>query len=779
MGATINVNTSRPFTLKDTQLVVNVTATHDASVIDGDDVTPEIGGLFSTVLADGKVGLLANVSYSERHFGEVSTHTDGWLRDSTASKWCENAAAECAGAPHIYRPVTNISELQNNERVRTNAQLVGQLAPNDDVEITLDYVYSKFENTQERFQTGLFGDVSGNTVTGLQLSDTYSVLHAVRSGAAADALVYNNELLLENNSIGLNLKWQVSDSLQLMFDGHSSSAESQPDGQLNDALYMAQGPLGHTIDLTYSSNGLDAIIDDSGSFRGNQQFGGGSPLPGVDGFQDPTGFAPLGTVLRNIAINNEIDEFKFQAYWDLDTTKIVAGISRTDYSVETKAIASGFVFQGLNPCVDCDSYISEPKIIGAPSGFNVYNAINSLPGFVETNFPTSNASILAANPPTFFGAREESTAIYFNLNNEFTLAGLAAGINAGLRYEDTDVEGSAFQTFPVSLSITSNTEGSVNFDTDAEPQFYTVASDYSVFLPSLDFHIEPAEDQVVRLSYGESIARPDLNGLRPTVTVSDYRPGVTTAATGNPDLKPYAAENIDLSYEWYYDEGSYVSAALFYKKINDYISTSQENDSIPDTNGNPLLDPQGRFVPVDPGSPATAVTSEAGDPVAIFEVTRLLNTEQREVNGLEVAVQHLFGNSGFGMQANYTTVSSDAEFNSSSFTVQSPLIGLSDSANLVGFYEANAWSIRLAMNWREKFLYSVNQLRATNEPVFFAEYTQFDLSSSYNINDNLTLSFEVLNITGEDQLQTGRYAEQFLFANDQEPRYALGLRGKF
>ncbi len=45
--------------------------------------------------------------------------------------------------------------------------------------------------------------------------------------------------------------------------------------------------------------------------------------------------------------------------------------------------------------------------------------------------------------------------------------------------------------------------------------------------------------------------------------------------------------------------------------------------------------------------------------------------------------------------------------------------------------------------------------------------------------DNLTLDFEVLNATGEDQLQTGRYGSQFLFENDQDPRYTLGLRARF
>ncbi|MFT6010305.1 MAG: iron complex outermembrane receptor protein, partial [Candidatus Azotimanducaceae bacterium] len=66
-----------------------------------------------------------------------------------------------------------------------------------------------------------------------------------------------------------------------------------------------------------------------------------------------------------------------------------------------------------------------------------------------------------------------------------------------------------------------------------------------------------------------------------------------------------------------------------------------------------------------------------------------------------------------------------------------------------------------------------------NEPVFTEEYLQWDLSSSYDINDNLSVSFEILNIFGEDVVQRGRFDEQFLFENTQDARYTVGLRAMF
>lgn len=780
LGATVNISTARPFDYKGTKIIGSARAIHDSTVEDGSSVTPDFGGLFSTILADGKVGLLANFSVSERDFSESSSHTDGWLRDDIGgneyNEYCR--LRDCAGIPFIYRPVSNIGEIQHNERERINAGFVAQFRPNEDLEVTLDYVLSRFENRQERFQTGLFGVVGANTVSNVVLSENNSLLGVTRSDSAADAIFYQNQLNIENDSFGLNVKWDVNERLSLSLDAHSSQAESQPGDELADVTQIAQGPLGNTFNINYLPNGIDISVDDSGAFRGDQQFGGGAPVPGVTGFQSAAGFSPLGTVLRNIAIDNTVDQVQFEADWTFDSVKLTAGFSQIDYEVETNALLVGFQFQGLGPCPTCPDFISNPISSGAPSGFLTTNEVD-ISGFVENAFPTQNDVFLENTPPTFFGAAEESLAIYFNLNSEFEFAGRPARINAGIRWEDTDVQGSAFQTFPQALQVTSNTEGQVVFDPNSEPEFFVVEENYSVFLPSIDAQVEFVDNHVARFSYGRAIARPDLNGLRPITTVSDFRPGVSSASSGNPGLNPYIADNIDLSYEWYYNDSSFFSAAVFYKQIDDYIITDVESDVILDVNGSPLLTPEGRFVQVPLNTPAVAVTSQVGDPVANFDITRLLNSEEREVTGVEFNLQHVFGETGFGFQANFTLVDSDAEFDPSNLNEQAILIGLSNSANLVGFYETDKYSVRLAANYREEFLFALGQLRATNEPVFTEEYLQWDLSTSYNINDNLSLSFEVLNIFGEDVRQRGRFEEQFLFENTQDPRFTLGVRANF
>ena len=106
---------------------------------------------------------------------------------------------------------------------------------------------------------------------------------------------------------------------------------------------------------------------------------------------------------------------------------------------------------------------------------------------------------------------------------------------------------------------------------------------------------------------------------------------------------------------------------------------------------------------------------------------------------------------------------------------------LSDSANLVVFYEKNRAKVRVAYNWRDKFLLSANQLRQVNEPVFIEEYGQWDTRVSYDFmrENRLTAFVEALNLSGEPLQAHGRFENQFLLYADQEPRFNIGLLSKF
>lgn len=190
----------------------------------------------------------------------------------------------------------------------------------------------------------------------------------------------------------------------------------------------------------------------------------------------------------------------------------------------------------------------------------------------------------------------------------------------------------------------------------------------------------------------------------------------------------------------------------------------------------------------DPGVDATGVDSmgnftgtivgQPGDPVANFRITSPANQRSAELDGWEFNVQHVFADTGFGPAANYTIVDSDLTYDNYVVGGQFALEGLSDSANLVAFYDKGPWQVRAAYNWRDEFL-SGHFDGAGPNPNYTEAYGQLDLSVGYAVNDPFSIQFEGINLTDETQRIHGRHQNQVLFATQTGPRYALGFRYKF
>ena len=179
------------------------------------------------------------------------------------------------------------------------------------------------------------------------------------------------------------------------------------------------------------------------------------------------------------------------------------------------------------------------------------------------------------------------------------------------------------------------------------------------------------------------------------------------------------------------------------------------------------------------GNYTGTIVGQPGDPVADFRINVPANTGSSTLDGWEFNVQHVFGESGFGLSANYTIVDSpDLNYDNTSFGQQFALIGLSDSANLVAFYDKGPWQIRAAYNWRDQFLSGVFDGAGPN-PNYTEEFGQFDLSIGYQVNDQLSLQFEGINLTDETNRVHGRHVNEVLYLTQTGPRYMFGMRYKF
>jgi iron complex outermembrane receptor protein len=238
------------------------------------------------------------------------------------------------------------------------------------------------------------------------------------------------------------------------------------------------------------------------------------------------------------------------------------------------------------------------------------------------------------------------------------------------------------------------------------------------------------------------------------------RIGALNASGGNPNLRPFLADNFDVAFEWYYARNSYFSVNAFLKNVSNFIVSGVSNQTI-----NDVIDPT------------------TGRP-AVFAVSQQLNGPDATVRGLELAWQQVFGDTGFGFQANVTLVGSNREYDASVIDQSGfAVTGLANSANFVGFYDKNGFQIRAAVNWRDEYLLQFGQNQNTggfgSEPTFVDKAIQVDLTSSYDINENFSVFGEVLNINKNKQSTHGRFKNQLLDVFDYGRRYTLGVRFRY
>jgi outer membrane receptor protein involved in Fe transport len=180
-------------------------------------------------------------------------------------------------------------------------------------------------------------------------------------------------------------------------------------------------------------------------------------------------------------------------------------------------------------------------------------------------------------------------------------------------------------------------------------------------------------------------------------------------------------------------------------------------------------------IQADTNSPGPFL-GQPGDPLVIWDVTTPTNGNKTDIHGFELSLQHLFWDTGFGLQANWSAPSGGAPWNSLNIGNQFALTGLSRSYNIVGFFEKYGGQIRLAYSHRGAFLSALSQLDQASEPIYTAAYGQLDMSASYDITKHFSVLFDAINLTSASQHTYGRYTEQFISESEGFARFQVGFR---
>jgi TonB-dependent receptor len=835
IGATINVKTARPldnpgfhsnFGVKG---VIDTSADNLPSNLQGDSVTPEISGILSNTFADDRFGIALTGSYQERNLGYNQAGTGGWRAfggDENTWGTIPQSSPDIInrpGADDTYSvPQSIIYSFNAVERKRTNGQLALQWAPTDSLVTTLDYTYSENKIATRRNELSAwfnFGPSQSEWTDGPVAAPTYygEFLPAAASDVAMGGGVYAQKN--ENNSVGFNAEWDVTDRFGLVFDFHDSSAESGPDSPYGSNVALGVADLNRGNTTAYFTSDFPVL---------EIALGGGRTSV------DPSYMQVTGSAFRNSYMKSEVQQSQLSGNFDFtDDSRLDFGVALTEVNnrsafsnVQSDNTWNGI--PGLSPAnYDDDIWqaTSVSRYFDQISGSNDSRLFNQVLTFdferlrqqvadlrgaladpgLATCAENGNAAIRVPcyqatnNYSTDRRVEEKSKSAYVQFNQSWEW-GRPMNASLGVRYEKTDVVSSALVPIPTGIAWGGNNEFSVQFA--PQQDFTTLEGSYDYVLPSFDFNVDVTDDLKLRASYGESIGRPQWGHIQGGQTLDGLaRFDGGTGQQGDPSLKPLESQNIDLSMEWYYGESSFLSVGYFRKNIDNYVGiTVQEltpfelphpangayyNEA--NTNGNCAGDLGCIRSYIfanhdgDPGVDASRgiILGVEGDPVGVFDIKVPANQRSAELDGWELNVQHMFGESGFGLSANYTMVDSDLAYDNYERGEQFAIEGLSDSANLVAFYENYGWSVRAAYNWRDEFLSGLIDPLGLTNPSYTEEYGQLDFNLSYEVTDALTFAAEAINLTDETQRIHGRHKNQVLFATQTGPRYMIGARYKF
>ena len=374
---------------------------------------------------------------------------------------------------------------------------------------------------------------------------------------------------------------------------------------------------------------------------------------------------------------------------------------------------------------------------------------------------------------------EKDTAFYIQGDFDYDIFNIPVRGNLGVRYVKTEQAATGHYNAGNVATPVSTPFGTIS-EQMATDAIQSVSREYTNTLPALNISAQPMENFFIRFAAAKVMTRPQLQNLTPGFTAMSQ--SNQTLTRGNPDLDPMLANNLDLSFEWYPDKETLLSAGFFQKDIKSYIQQTAEVMAWSET-----------------GLP-NSLLSNGNTSATPFTVTTNINSPGGKLKGFELSAQRPFTFlpapfDKFGAIVNYTHVKSDIDYIIKSPTfggtprvqtapavlVTQPLLNLSpDAFNATLYYENAGFKARISGSYRDQYLIQVAPSATNNNDVRIKEKTfNLDGQVSYEFN-KFTVTFEAINLTDQEDSKvddsTRMSSEEYVHFGRQ---FYLGVRYKF
>ncbi|MCU4677391.1 TonB-dependent receptor [Catenovulum sp. 2E275] len=773
IGAVVNVKSLKPLSLE-TGLTGagSIKAMYDELA---DETTPNFSGLVNYKNDLGTFGVTASVAYHRRkgRADEASTG-GGWVEKEF------DLDANLAYELQTWAPKGVGYRLETTDRERLSGLIVTQWAPSDDLQITLDVLYSHYEIESDRNQVAHWWGTTNNNNAGpgsVKIDEQGTVVYWTGHAAPTEFVHSTGNRPTETVMFGANIEKYLADDSVIRLDMSHSKAENTAGGTQSFAVSgfrntTESSSLFQLLPGEYVPSLLFPEFDEqTDSYTGNYI---SNPVALTDKSKLGNHFLVVeGDNNEDTISDIKLDWEKPVSWGNVINVKAGAFYNKRDFQrirIRSADEVNNGTSTGFN-----DDIPDEIGVLIKPADFlpNVGGSFptawlktdnEALREYYESDEFVKNGefynqrvdengneipnldytpAVELANSPA---VAEKKIGIYLQADLEGDVFNLPWSANLGVRAVKTEQKSSGYSETILSISPSPD-DPTISIVEKSEAIPVTVNNEYTNVLPSFNFKIEPLDNIDVRFGVSQTITRPELGKIGVDAGINT-RPGAFAINGGNPNLKPYKSTNLDVAVNWYVNESAYFGVAYMNKDIDDFIAMSTQQTII------------------------------AGEE---FDETRPFNVEQASIEALEVGGHVMFDFlpgllSGIGVQANYTFVDSDSSYRTGELT-HFGIEGLSDTANFIASYEYGPLEFRASYNWRDKFLSNVSN--GEGEPVYVVEYGQWDGSLNFDLTDELSIFAEGSNLTQEATRDYVRYENRIGAYTYNGRRFTLGIRGKF
>lgn len=715
LAGTIGLFTAKPF---DNPGFNGALSTQLGSNTQTKDLQPRGAFLISNTW--GKTfGALLSVAYSNRQTEEQGTNTYRW-RPATSSTAYGSDISKLSAADQAAVRSGNVRFARGNRMSswQSDSERLGitsafQWKPTENIDFTLDVLHGEFTGKRDELHLNARGANSSTWLGGAA-----TVAGVVHPNSTINAIkIVNNEAVYLDVSNGnvatetrrqlaentfdqavLSGNWRINDRLKA--SGLVGAEQSEYDMPISDKFYLeAFGDVvsDYTIDRFY---GYHTYKFDTAN--------------------------PANWNAHEIDFSSSYQQSKFDnAKVDFDLflrpgSSLKFGVARQAFSNEgyTQATDDLLLPQFQSGAVD-DNPAAYAKVFSdhKDADWVIVDFDKALQALGVTRTLGAKRNI--------FEVEEVTTAAYVRYDWEGTIAGKSLSANAGLRAYETEVTSS----------------GTANVGP------VTVVKSYDDVLPAINGTLRLRDNLLLRAAYSQNINRPTLGSMAVNGTVTNSN-GEIKVSAGNPGLKPYYSDNIDLSLEWYFgDNIGYTAVGFYHKDIRGFISNMLSTNVSYGSIGLPL--------DLFPGLTETTNVAEYNRPVN-FEDTTITGVEftlQSDLKFLPAPFDQLgfIGNVSFiDGELDYASPAEQA----AGIHYVSPISGLSDMlGNATLYYETKKWGARISANYRKGYV--AWPLAIANDEIGdgFNSTLYVDCSAFYQLSEKLKLTFDVINLTDQREEQ--------------------------